>query len=141
MGLLIYIYIYIYIWIQQKAPGINSRRKADYPIAHPDLISVGSCNDISSKGILGGIGGDVGGTHSDYIMEMGPITKVETNQIEELALGNACGEDIGIDTAAERIGQLSLFILLFFYIILLTMKYKIEGEISTCSLINAPWIL
>ena len=116
-----YIYIILYIY-QQKVSGINSRRKTDYPIAHPDLISVGTRNDISSKGILGGIGGDVGGTHSDYIMEMGPITNVETNQVEELALTTACGADISIDTTAERIGQLSLFIFLFFYIILLTMK-------------------
>ena len=95
------IYIFVY---QQKAPGINSRRKTDYQIARPDLISVGSCNDISSNGIKGGIGGDAGGTHSDYIMEMGPITNDEINQIEELAVATACGEDIGIDIGAVRRG-------------------------------------
>ena len=102
--------VYIY---QQKVPGINSRWKTDYPIAHPDLISVGSCTDISSKGLIGGIGGDVGGTHSDNIIETGPITNIEINQIEEIIPATACGEDIGIDTEAERIGQLSFFILFF----------------------------
>ena len=72
-----------------------------------DMMSGGSCNDINSKGMLNGLEGDVEGAHIGHIMEMGPITNDEINQMEEIAITTACGGDVDIETAAERIGQLT----------------------------------
>ena len=110
-------------------PGITPRRKPNYPIPGSDVISITSQNDTRIKPKFAKVDEEFKESHNGYRMEMKAITDDAIQQIEELAISNACpGGGIDMQNTISRIGIIICFrqILLYFYLFL---KY-FNGDIS-----------
>jgi hypothetical protein len=85
-------------------PGITPRRKANYPAANSEVISITSQNGIKPN--FAKVDEDFKESHNGYRIEINNITDEAIQHIEELASSNACpGGGIDIQNTICRIGM------------------------------------
>ena len=89
-----------------KVPGINTRRRTNYPAVNSDMIPVGSSNDMGGTPNFGELSGEFKESHNEYRIEMQPITDDEIIQMERLAMASTCGEGVDLQDTIARIGKI-----------------------------------
>ena len=71
------------------------------------MLSVGSCNDVSSKAKFDELGGgELHDARNDYRIEMHSFNNDEINRVEELAMANGRGVGVDLKPTVESIGEL-----------------------------------